>query len=75
MTFGQRIKERRLQLNLSQNDVGVGIGAYNVTVGGWERDAYLPSLLNFYKLMDFLGMEISKQALKEYLGLNKKEKL
>ncbi|MBP3925036.1 helix-turn-helix transcriptional regulator [bacterium] len=77
--FGKRLKELRLQANMSQEDLAEHVGVSTKTVSYWEN-AHNPVTLNkiplianalnipVYKLFVFLDVE-EKQADKDYVRL------
>lgn len=44
MTIGNRIKEFRKRLDMSQDELAEKIGANRVTISRYENDGYLPSI-------------------------------
>lgn len=56
-TIGQRIKERRLELKLSQRSLGKRAGVAHVTISQWERDETSPRGDNLFKLAEALSVE------------------
>lgn len=53
---GQRIKELRLERELTQFDLALKLGVTAVTVSRWERDFKPPSDLNRVRLGRFFGV-------------------
>ena len=53
--LGHRIKELRISLNLSQEELGNKIGVTKVSICGYENGTRLPSLQTFTLLIDFFG--------------------
>lgn len=51
-----RLKELRLEKNLSQWDVANGIKTGQSNIGRWEKEEVLPSSENIIKLADFFGV-------------------
>ncbi|QKN82220.1 helix-turn-helix domain-containing protein [Scandinavium goeteborgense] len=50
MTLGQRIKERRKQIGLSQNGLSKAAGVSDSTISLWESDNTAPRGANLHKL-------------------------
>mgnify|MGYP005765305223 CR=1 FL=1 len=62
MTLGQRIRERREALGLSQEQVAEGMGVSRQAVGKWESDDARPSTDNLLRLSSLLKMEVQELA-------------
>lgn len=60
MTIGERIKERRKNLNMSQDDLAEQIGANRVTISRYESGAYLPSIPALERLAKALNTTPAK---------------
>ncbi|HBM7600282.1 helix-turn-helix domain-containing protein [Enterobacter asburiae] len=56
-TIGQRIKERRSALKLTQRSLGKQAGVAHVTISQWERDETSPRGDNLFKLAAALNVE------------------
>lgn len=56
-TIGQRIKERRSALKLTQRSLGKQVGVAHVTISQWERDETSPRGDNLFKLAAALNVE------------------
>ena len=54
--LGQRIKEARMDKKLSQAELAKLIGVSKVTISWYESNSRTPSLENFEKLIDVLGI-------------------
>lgn len=54
-TIGERIKERRKSLKMTQAQVAKGVGVSHVALSQWERDETSPSGENLYALAKVLG--------------------
>lgn len=55
--LGRRIRERRLELGLSQEDLGEAAGLHRTYVGHLERGEVNASLLNLLKVASTLGID------------------
>jgi transcriptional regulator with XRE-family HTH domain len=58
--FGKRIKQERLERNLSQEDFAELIGFHRTYVGMIERDERNLTLINIEKIASALDMEINE---------------
>jgi transcriptional regulator with XRE-family HTH domain len=66
---GLHIRKRRLELNLSQGQVGKYIGVVDEAVTGWELGYYLPKIRYVPKIIEFLGYNpYPKQETKTFGG-------
>lgn len=54
-TIGERIKQRRKSLKLTQAQVAKGVGVSHVALSQWERDETSPSGENLHALAKVLG--------------------
>ena len=50
MTFGEKIREARLEKSMSQNQVALKLGVNRRTLGNWETGAREPSIEMIRKL-------------------------
>jgi transcriptional regulator with XRE-family HTH domain len=64
--FGLRVRDRRVELGLSQEDLGEASGLHRTYVGHLERGEVNPSLLNILKVA--AGLEIDASDLVEGLA-------
>ena len=62
MTLGQRIRERREALGLSQEKVAEQMGVSRQAVGKWESDDARPSTENLLRLAQLLGTDVQDLA-------------
>ena len=62
MTLGQRIRERREALGLSQEQVAEKMGVSRQAVGKWESDDARPSTDNLLRLAALLELEVQELA-------------
>lgn len=53
---GEKIKEKRVKLNYSQEELGDKIGVTKVSVCGYEAGNKTPTLKTFLKMSDVLGL-------------------
>lgn len=59
MSLGERIKEKREQLGLTQEEVAKQLEISFQAVSSWERDEYKPDTKNLIKLADILNTSVS----------------
>lgn len=53
--IGRRIRERRLLLGLTQEDLAAAVGVHQTTVSEWERGDVCPSRRNERPILDALN--------------------
>ena len=53
MTFGERVKQVRLALNLSQEEMAKELGVSFATINRWENGKTEPNLMLEGKFVDF----------------------
>lgn len=58
MTIGEKIRERRKELGLSQEQLAEKIGVSRQTISTWEQDRGLPDLSNLARLSKHLGISL-----------------
>ena len=58
MTTGKRIRQLRLDRNLSQKKLAWKLGIHRHTIGGWENDRWLPPWASLGQLADFFHVSI-----------------
>jgi transcriptional regulator with XRE-family HTH domain len=56
-TFGDHIRQKRLDLGLYQRDVATQIGVSEATIYNWERNATTPQVHQLPKIILFLGYD------------------
>jgi len=56
ITFGDKIRNRRIELNLLQKDVAVIIGVCEDTITYWENNRVTPQEKHFKKIQFFLKL-------------------
>ena len=56
MIVGSKIKNKRMQLGLSQEELGEKLGVTKVSVCGYEKGTRTPNLKNFVDLLDILDL-------------------
>lgn len=54
-TFGERIRKRRLDLGLRQDDLAEMLGVSRTSVAYWERNVSFPNLSVMPQLAEFVG--------------------
>ncbi len=57
-TIGERIKKRRLELDLEQEQVAAEVGVTRLSVSNWERGIYRPSKRAMIPIIAFLGYDL-----------------
>lgn len=58
--FGRRVRARRLQLGLAQDDLAYLAGLHRTYVGSLERGERNVSLLNIVRIADALSMDVGQ---------------
>lgn len=58
MSIGQRIRKRRQELNLTQQDLADALGLTPQHISLIEQDKRIPSLLSLVKLAEELGVTV-----------------
>lgn len=69
--IGQQLKERRLELKYSMQDVGNYMGTSKVTIYNYENGISSLSISNLIKMCGFLRtdyVQVIEKAKKEYYG-------
>lgn len=56
-TYGEMIRQKRLEMGLRQLDLAKLLGANETSVFNWENDRHLPSPAYGGKIWDALGVE------------------
>ena len=56
-SFGENIKEIRLQLNLTQAELAKKLGYSERLVGGWENNRSFPTVFTLKKIHDIFGVD------------------
>lgn len=64
MDIGQKLKEKRTALGLSQEELGKAVGVSRQTVSSWENDRSYPDIGSILKLSDLYGASLD-ELLKE----------
>lgn len=83
MLIGKRIKDLRIEKNMSQQELGDLIGVTKVSICGYENGTRTPSLETFSLLADIFGtstdfllgreVPVVNEASNEYIGSVSKE--
>ena len=60
--IGQRIRENRLQLQMTQADLAHHLDVHPTTIWGWETGCHTPSLLMRKRISAWLATEVAKGA-------------
>lgn len=55
--FGRRVRERRLELGMSQEDLAHACGLHRTYIGSVERGRRNISLVNIVRIADALGVD------------------
>lgn len=56
MIIGSKVKERRMQLGLSQEELGQKLGVSKVSICGYENGTRTPTMQNFLDLIEILDL-------------------
>lgn len=56
MIIGSKIKEKRIALGLSQEQLGEKLGVSKVSICGYENGTRTPTMQNFIDIMEILGL-------------------
>lgn len=67
MIIGERLKEARIEKNMSQEVLGNILGVSKVSICGYETGTRTPNMKNFLKLIEILDLDV-----KYVLGLDVK---
>jgi transcriptional regulator with XRE-family HTH domain len=59
-SFGEIIKDKRLTLGMTQQEVAERIGATAASIGNWERDRFIPNILLACDLADVFGCSLDE---------------
>lgn len=70
---GQLIKQKRQELNLSQDSLAKKIGVSKVTICWYENGERTPSLENFLKLADILNVSLDQLVGREVSVVGEKD--
>lgn len=60
MTFGEILKEKRLQRGLSLGQLAKKVGITTMTLSSYERNKISPSIYMVWDLADFFGCSIDE---------------
>ena len=52
-TFGEKLKELRLEQNLTIIELGEKIGVRHITISRWERDLFPPNIYHLYNIAKY----------------------
>lgn len=74
MKLGNRIKEKRLALKLTQNQVANKLYISRQTLSNWENNKTLPDIQSLISLSDLYGLSLD-DLIKEDSGLQKNIKI
>lgn len=58
MIIGERLKEARLDKNMSQETLGGILGVSKVSICGYETGTRTPNMSNFLKLIEILDLDV-----------------
>ena len=76
VTIGDHIKKKRLDLNLTQNDVAKQIGVKEESVYNWENNRSKPKIYLIPNIIEFLGyvpFELPKESIRDKIKSYRKE--
>ena len=57
---GRKIREYRKKANLTQEELAEKVGLCEKHIGQIERGAYLPTLSNFFRIINILSIDLSE---------------
>ena len=57
-TFGERLRELRLEKGLSIKKLAAELGIDDTTIGSWEKGEYQPQLSMLYMLVAFFNVSM-----------------
>ena len=75
MVIGSKIKEKRLQLGLSQEELGQKLGVSKVSICGYERGTRTPTMQNFLDIIEILDLTPDELLGREVKVVNDKEEV
>ena len=61
--IGRIIRQNRKKKNLTQGELAEQVGLCEKHIGQIERGAYMPTLINFFKIINTLDIDISEFGL------------
>ncbi|MGX6979950.1 helix-turn-helix domain-containing protein [Vagococcus elongatus] len=64
MNVGKIIKEKRLELNLTQEEVAASLFVSRQTISNWENEKTLPDIESLIRLAEFYDISLDKLLLK-----------
>lgn len=67
-TVGEIIKEKRLELGLSQRKMAEELGVTSATISHWEHDINTPNILLAWDIADYFGCSLDELCGREYGG-------
>lgn len=56
MTFGAKLRNKRLELNMSTRDFGKLLGVSETTIFLWEANKVMPRVKNYSKMSEIVGV-------------------
>jgi transcriptional regulator with XRE-family HTH domain len=71
--MGKRLKDARLDLGLSQEELGKLVGVSKVSISGYEKGRKTPNLKTFLKLIEVLNINIDYALGQELIIKEEKE--
>lgn len=71
--IGERLKKRRLELHLTQQDVSDYVGVSKVSISGYEKGMRTPTLPVLIKLAEYLDLSVDYIVGRDYEVLNEEE--
>ncbi len=75
MVIGSKIKEKRLQLGMSQEELGQKMGVSKVSICGYERGTRTPTIENFVDMIRILDLTPDELLGREVKVINDKEEV
>lgn len=75
MVIGSKIKEKRLKLGMSQEQLGQKLGVSKVSICGYEKGTRTPTMQNFMDIVEILDLTPDELLGREVKVVNDKEEV
>ncbi|MBQ7797768.1 MAG: helix-turn-helix transcriptional regulator [Clostridia bacterium] len=56
LVFGERLKDLRLENNLSALKLSKELGVDDATIGRWEKGIMVPNIIHLYRIAVYFGV-------------------
>lgn len=63
LTFGAKLRNKRLELNMSTKDFGKFLGVSETTIFLWEANRVIPRMKNYAKLIEALTIPLVESGI------------